>query len=82
MLYTLAAQFKRKALSVNTVADHFEKDITVFEETDIGPVPTKMQDMTPEERERGFSEMIEGVLNIWFAFVFPLEVGQNLYQTQ
>ena len=64
MLYTLAAQYKRKALSVNTVADHFEKDITVFEETDIGPVPTKMYDMTPQQRERGFSEMIEGVLNI------------------
>ena len=64
MLYTLAAQFKRKALSVNTVADHFEKNLPHFEQTEIGPVPINQQDMTPAERERGFSKMIEGVLNI------------------
>ena len=49
ILYVLAAQFNRKALSVNTVSDHFEH-------TD--------NTMTPKQRETGFSQMIEAVLNI------------------
>ena len=49
MLYTLAAQFKRKALSVNTVADHFEDS---------------NKNMSPEERQTGFSDMIEAVLKL------------------
>jgi purine-nucleoside phosphorylase len=49
ILYTLAAQFEKKALSVNTVSDHFEY-------TD--------KNMTAKERETGFSEMIEAVLKI------------------
>lgn len=49
MLYTLAAQFGRKALSVNTVADHFENT---------------HNNMTPKQRETGFSKMIEAVLEI------------------
>ena len=49
ILYTLAAQFNRRALSVNTVSDHFEH-------TD--------KNMTPKERETGFSKMIEAVLKI------------------
>ena len=47
MLYTLAAQFKKKAFSVCTVADHLERDDEY---------------MTPHERERELSKMIEGVL--------------------
>lgn len=49
MLYTLAAQFKRKALSVNTVADHFEDS---------------NKNMSSKERQTGFSDMIEAVLKI------------------
>jgi len=49
ILYLLAAQFNRKALSVNTVSDHFEN-------TD--------KNMTAKERETGFSDMIEAVLKI------------------
>jgi len=49
MLYTLAAQFNRKALSVNTVADHFEDS---------------NKNMSPEERQTGFSHMIEAVLQL------------------
>jgi purine-nucleoside phosphorylase len=49
MLYTLAAQFNKKALSVNTVADHFEDT---------------HKNMSPKERETGFSKMIEAVLKI------------------
>jgi purine-nucleoside phosphorylase len=49
ILYTLAAQFNKKALSVNTVSDHFEHTDKV---------------MTPKERETGFSSMIEAVLKI------------------
>ena len=49
MLYTLAAQFGRRALSVNTVADHFENT---------------HNNMTPKQRETGFSKMIEAVLEI------------------
>ena len=49
ILYTLAAQFGKKALSVNTVSDHFEYT---------------NKNMTPKERETGFSEMIEAVLKI------------------
>jgi len=49
ILYTLAAQFNKKALSVNTVSDHFEYT---------------NKNMTPKERETGFSEMIEAVLKI------------------
>lgn len=49
ILYLLAAQFNRKALSVNTVSDHFEH-------TD--------KNMTAKERETGFSDMIEAVLKI------------------
>ena len=49
ILYTLASQFKKKALSVNTVSDHFEY-------TD--------KNMSPKERETGFKKMIEAVLQI------------------
>lgn len=49
ILYTLASQFERSALSVNTVSDHFEY---------------KDKNMTPKERETGFSKMIEAVLKI------------------
>ena len=49
ILYTLASQFDKKALSVNTVSDHFEYT---------------NKNMTPKERETGFSEMIEAVLKI------------------
>ena len=49
ILYTLAAQFDKKALSVNTVSDHFEYT---------------NKNMTPKERETGFSRMIEAVLKI------------------
>ena len=49
ILYTLASQFNKKALSVNTVSDHFEYT---------------NKNMTPKERETGFSEMIEAVLKI------------------
>ena len=49
ILYTLAGQFNKKALSVNTVSDHFEYT---------------NKNMTPKERETGFSEMIEAVLKI------------------
>ena len=34
-----------------------------YEETDIGPVPKKNEDMTPEERERSFNKMIESIFN-------------------
>tara|TARA_B100000900_G_C20555560_1_gene706661 strand:+ start:545 stop:1231 length:687 start_codon:yes stop_codon:yes gene_type:complete len=49
ILYALAAQFDKKALSVNTVSDHFEYT---------------NKNMTPKERETGFSKMIEAVLKI------------------
>jgi len=49
ILYTLASQFEKKALSVNTVSDHFEYT---------------NKNMTPKERETGFSEMIEAVLQL------------------
>ena len=49
ILYTLAAQFDKKALSVNTVSDHFEYT---------------NENMTPKERETGFSKMIEALLKI------------------
>ena len=48
ILYTLAQQFKRKALSVNTVADTFTSDVK----------------LTPEERSTGFKKMVDAVLNI------------------
>ena len=69
MLYTLAAQFNRTALSVNTVADHFEtKGKTKPERVEYMDLPgiefDTGKNMTPEEREKGFSKMIEGVLNI------------------
>ena len=34
-----------------------------YEDTDIGPVPKKNEDMTPEERERSFNKMIESIFN-------------------
>ena len=48
ILYTLANQFNKKALSVCTVADHFEKP----------------EDMTSKERETSFKAMIESILQI------------------
>ena len=48
ILYTLANKFNKKALSVCTVADHFEKP----------------EDMTSKERETSFKAMIESVLKI------------------
>jgi len=69
MLYTLAAQFNRRALSVNTVADHFEtKGKTKPERVEYMDLPgiefDTGKNMSPKEREKGFSKMIEGVLNI------------------
>ena len=49
ILYTLASQYKKKALSVNTVSDHFEY-------TD--------KNMSPKERQTGFEKMIKAVLQI------------------
>ena len=49
ILYTLASQFKKKALSVNTVSDHFEYID---------------KNMSQKERETGFKKMIEAVLQI------------------
>jgi len=63
ILYALANKFNKKALSVCTVADHFEKDMVVYEDTDIGPVPTTNKDMTASERERSFNKMIESIFN-------------------
>ena len=48
VLYTLAAEYGKKALSVCTIADHFEQE-------------TKM---TPKQRETGFTKMVEAVLQI------------------
>ena len=48
ILYTLAAEYGKKALSVCTIADHFEQE-------------TKM---TPKQRETGFKKMVEAVLQI------------------
>ena len=62
ILYALANRFNKKALSVCTVADHFEKDMTIYQETDIGPVPTKNKDMTALERETSFKSMTESLL--------------------
>ena len=49
ILYALAAEHGKRALSVNTVSDHFEY-------TD--------KNMSPHERQTGFSKMIEAVLKI------------------
>ena len=62
ILYALANRFNKKALSVCTVADHFEKDMTIYQETVIGPVPTKNKDMTALERETSFKSMTESLL--------------------
>ena len=48
ILYNLANKFNKKALSVCTVADHFDKP----------------EDMTSKERETSFKAMIESVLKI------------------
>ena len=48
ILYNLANKFNKKALSVCTVADHFEKP----------------EDMTSKERETSFKAMIESILKI------------------
>jgi|TARA_X000000950_G_scaffold277903_1_gene367998 purine-nucleoside phosphorylase len=68
MLYTLAAQYKRKALSVNTVSDHFEPvSKTEPFDSDIGMIPgmeINNKTMSPKEREQGFTKMIESVLKI------------------
>ena len=52
MLYTLAAEYGRKALSVNTVSDHLD------------PNWLDVKLLTPKERETGFSRMIEAVLTL------------------
>ena len=49
ILYVLAAEHGKRALSVNTVSDHFEY---------------KDKNMSPHERQTGFSKMIEAVLKI------------------
>ena len=48
-LYGLANKFKKQALSVNTVSDHLVKT---------------GNNMTPEQREKGFTKMVEAVLKI------------------
>jgi purine-nucleoside phosphorylase len=62
ILYALANKFKKKALSVCTVADHFEKGTIIYQDTDIGPVPTTNKDMTPAEREQSFDSMVGSLL--------------------
>ena len=37
--------------------------MVVYEDTDIGPVPTTNKDMTASERERSFNKMIESIFN-------------------
>lgn len=49
LLYALANRFGKKALSVNTVADHLEKET--------------FKDMTSKERETSFNTMIESVFD-------------------
>jgi purine-nucleoside phosphorylase len=46
VLYSIANRFNKKALSINTVSDHLEKNMS----------------MSSEERERGLGVMIENVL--------------------
>ena len=53
MLYTLAAEYGRKALSVNTVSDHLDPNW----------LDTK-KNLSSAERETGFTEMVEAVLAI------------------
>ena len=53
MLYTLAAQYGRKALSVNTVSDHLDPNWL-----------DSKKNLSSAERETGFSEMIQAVLAI------------------
>lgn len=49
MLYTLAAKYNKKALSVNTVSDHLDGT---------------QKNMTAKQRETSFNDMIEAVLKI------------------
>ena len=66
-LYTIANQYKKKALSVNTVSDHMQKTgMTKGEMTEIGYVPGiqfENKTMSPEERETGFSKMVEAIFD-------------------
>lgn len=50
ILYALASQFNKEALSVCTISDHLDDDVD----------NTKMSSL---EREKGFTKMIEAVLN-------------------
>ena len=52
MLYTLAAEYGRSALSVNTVSDHLD------------PNWLDRKQLSPKQRETGFTEMVEAVLAI------------------
>ena len=52
ILYTLAAEYGKKALSVNTVSDHLD------------PNWLDRKLMSAKERETGFEEMVKAVLAI------------------
>ena len=51
ILYALASQFDKEALSVCTISDHLDDSVDE-------------KRMTSEEREQGFNKMIEAVLDI------------------
>ena len=48
ILYALAHKFKKEALSICTVADHFDKPL---------------QNMTSKQRETGFDRMMKSIFN-------------------
>ena len=52
ILYALAAEYNKKALSVNTVSDHLD------------PVWFDRKTLTPKERQTGFSDMVWCVLEL------------------
>ena len=52
MLYALAAEYNRKALSVNTVSDHLD------------PNWLDRKKLSPKQRETGFERMINCVLEL------------------
>ena len=52
ILYTLAAEYGRSALSVNTVSDHLD------------PNWLDRRMLSSKERETGFTEMVKAVLAI------------------
>ena len=52
ILYALAAEYNRKALSVNTVSDHLD------------PNWLDIKNLSPKQRETGFDRMIKCVLEL------------------